>query len=310
MAYNAQSNKKKYTYVGPDGSIYTLDFSDDGNTYLIDNAGYKGKKYYVDGYIQYIQEYGTPPTHSQLEEYIGTTFGDKAWNNIITDYRSFLLQNNIAEDRLYLNQKNVNTDSENPATSTTPEIDDEDLDPRVVAEDSYYNKYYKDLFSLSPGTTGATMMNRYALAEQNAALSNMQLAEAQYQQAAMQQAETVKAITDSVKAERMARLRAGMSESQIANQDMQVMLNNMNQLNQQVGIMNQNQLAAQQQYNLAQDTAYQQYIQSATGLGSVSAAMAASDAGDAYQQALRYMQQTGTKNFQKAYEYVTKGGTS
>ena len=312
-------------YKGADGREYTLDFNKtaDGNTdlYLSDNALRRGTVEALDAYIQYFLQYGERPTKAALEDYMrgyDNGLGDREFELAADDFDRFLTANDISlfdyKDVVDAKKEDSDTggitDSENPATSTTLEIDDEDLDPRAVAEDSYYNKYYKDLFSLSPGTTGATMLNRYALAEQNAALSNMQLAEAQYQQAAMQQAETVKAITDSVRAERMARLRAGMSESQIANQDMQVMLNNMNQLNQQVGVMNQNQLAAQQQYNLAQDTAYQQYIQSATGLGSVSAAMSASDAGDAYQQALRYMQQTGTKNFQKAYEYVTKGGTS
>ena len=70
--------------------------------------------------------------------------------------------------------------------------------------------------------------------------------------------------------------------------------------------MNQNRLAAQQQYNLAQDTAYQQYINSATGLGSVNAAMAASDAGDAYMQTLKRMMATG-ETYKKANEYVIGG---
>ena len=144
----------------------------------------------------------------------------------------------------------------------------------------YMNEYYNDLYSLNPNTFGRNMLSNYTLAEQNAAISNMQLAEAQYQQAAMQQAEITKSIVDQVKSERMARLRAGMSESQIANQDMQIMLNNMNTLNQSMNTLNQNQLAAQQQYQLAQDTAYQQYINSLAGLGSTSAAMYAASAAD------------------------------
>ena len=72
--------------------------------------------------------------------------------------------------------------------------------------------------------------------------------------------------------------------------------------------MNANRLAAQQQYDLAQDTAYQQYLANATGLGSVGAAMAASDAGDAYMQTLKRMNATG-ESYKNANKYVT-GQTS
>lgn len=174
----------------------------------------------------------------------------------------------------------------------------------LSAQEAAYNSYYNDLYSLDQGTLGREMLDQLTEAEQRAAISNMQLAEAQYQQAAMQQAEVVKSITDSVKAERMARLRAGMSEAQIANQDMQVMLNNMNTLNQSMNTMEQNRLAAQQQYNLAQDAAYQQYLQQVTGIGQTSAAMAASDAGDAYMQTLKRMKATG-ESYKQANKPVT-----
>ena len=76
------------------------------------------------------------------------------------------------------------------------------------------------------------MYDRLTESYQNQAAVASTLAEAQYQQQAMQQAQVVKQITDQVRAERMARLKAGMSESQIANQDMQMMMTNVNALNQ------------------------------------------------------------------------------
>lgn len=166
------------------------------------------------------------------------------------------------------------------------------------------DKYWNDIYSLGNGTLGADMLNRLTTAEQNAALSNMQLADAQYQQASMQQAQVVKNITDQVRSERMAKLRAGMSESQIANQDMQVMLNNMNTMNQQMNTMNQNKLAAQQQYGLAQDTAYQQYLQNAQVMAQSGAALSAANAGDPSYQAQLYSQQTGVP-YATAYKIVT-----
>lgn len=178
--------------------------------------------------------------------------------------------------------------------------DEEDVNYIDKAGDVYWN----ELFSLDKGTLGADMLNRLTTAEQNAALSNMQLADAQFQQASMQQAAVVKDIVDQVKAERNAKLRAGMSEAQIANQDMQIMLNNMNTMNQQMNTMNQNRLAAQQQHGLAQDTAYQAYLQNAQGLAQSGAAYSAANAGDPYYQALRYSLQTG-KPLSKSYEFIT-----
>lgn len=178
--------------------------------------------------------------------------------------------------------------------------DEEGVDYNNKAMD----KYWEDLFSLDQGTLGTDMLNRLTTAEQNAALSNMQLADAQFQQASMQQAAVVKDIVDQVKAERNAKLRAGMSEAQIANQDMQIMLNNMNTMNQQMNTMNQNRLTAQQQYGLAQDTAYQSYLQNAQGLAQSGAAYSAANAGDPYYQAYLYSMKTGTP-FNTAYKTVT-----
>ena len=143
------------------------------------------------------------------------------------------------------------------------------------------NPYYTDTWSLQPGTTGYSIYNNLANVERNAALSNMQLADAQYQNAAMQQAATVKSITDQVRSERMAKLRAGMNEAQIANQDMQMMMSNINSMNDQMNAMNYSNLQAQQQYNLAQDTAYQEYLTQAQAMNQSGAAYYAAQAGDA-----------------------------
>lgn len=275
-------------YQGADGKSYTLNLGNiqsdvyegtDGSTvYSLGGDGYRTNNLFsqggehLDGAIQYLLEYGKMPTKEELEYYTGYKINDNAWNNIRYDLNVFTSQNNL----------DLNTYKQNANIS----------DPNQEA----FNEYYNDIYSLEEGTTGRQMLDNYTLAEQNAAMSNMQLAEAQYQQAAMQQAETVKSIADQVRAERMSRLRAGMSEADIANQDMQTMLNNMNTLNQQMGTMNQNRLAAQQQYNLAQDTAYQQYIESAVAIGNTEAAMYAASAGDP-----NYIAQQYAKNVNKLY---------
>lgn len=155
------------------------------------------------------------------------------------------------------------------------------------------NAYYNDIYSLEDGTTGKNIYDNLLQAEQDAALSNMQIADANFQQQAMQQAQTVKNITDQVRAERVARLRAGMSESQIANQDMATLMSNVNALNQQAADASAARLQAQQQYQNAQNTAYQAWLANANTMAQSGAAYAASDAGDIMQQALRYSQATG-----------------
>lgn len=155
------------------------------------------------------------------------------------------------------------------------------------------NKYYNDIYSLEEGTKGREFYDALVQAEQDAALSNMQLADANFQQQAMQQAQAVKNITDQVRAERVARLRAGMSESQIANQDMAMLMSNVNALNQQAADANAARLQAQQQYQNAQNTAFQAWLANANTMGQTGAAFGASGAGDIMEQALRYSQATG-----------------
>ncbi len=152
-----------------------------------------------------------------------------------------------------------------------------------------FNQYYQDVYSLDPGTSGAQMLSRLEQSYANQAQQAATMADVGFQQAALQQANTVKQITDQVRSERMARLRAGMSESQIANQDMQMLMTNVNTLNQNAQMLNDQRLQAQIGINTAQDQAYTDFLTQANQRGQVASAMAASDAGDAYQQTIRQM---------------------
>lgn len=275
---------KKYTTAS--GKTYTLDTggSDD---YKYNNLFRRGTGKQLDAYIQYYIKYGKEPSQYELNLITGQNVSDGAYRNLRRDFDTFLSKNDADIDSfrydIGVSQDNLNADAEQSA------------------QEAAFNEYYRDIYSTEVGTTGGDIYNRMVEAERNAARSNMTLADAQMQQAAMQQASTVKALTDQVKAERMAKLRAGMSEAQIANQDMQMMMTNINALNQQANEMNYAQLQAQQQYNLAQDTAYQQWLDNANVMGQTGAAYAASDAGDVYQQALRIQQRTGM-SFAKALE--------
>lgn len=243
--------------------------------------------------IELTNQTGRPLTKSEVL----ATVGDKNAKDQKYAYYLLMLDDNADKFGFDSTGDTYVAPTLKPGELTQEEQDTQD------AREAAYNSYWNELYSLQDGTLGSQMLDNFTTAEQNAAMSNMQLAEAQYQQAAMDQAAVVKSITDQVRAERMAKLRAGMNEAQIANQDMQLMINNMNTLNTQMNTMNQNRLAAQQQYNLAQDTAYQQYLETAAGLGQVGAAYAASDAGDVYMQTLKRMRQTG-ENFATAQTYI------
>lgn len=154
---------------------------------------------------------------------------------------------------------------------------------------SAFNEYYQDVYSLAPGSGGREMLNRLEQSYMNQAQQQATMADVGFQQAALQQANTVKQITDQVRSERMARLRAGMSESQIANQDMQMLMTNVNTLNQNAGMLNDQRLQAQIGMNTAQDQAYTDFLNQANARGQIATGMAASDAGDPYQQTIRQM---------------------
>jgi len=201
--------------------------------------------------------------------------------NELRDKLGPALKNSIDTGTLQIN--NAPASQTVSSSGLTPATTDEQ--GRVQA----LNQYYQDVYSLAPGTGGAEMLSRLEQSYANQAQQAATMADVQFQQAAMQQAQTVKAITDQVRSERMARLRSGMSESQIANQDMQMLMTNVNTLNQNAQMLNQARLEAQTGMNLAQDQAYQDYLAQANQRGQVASAMAASDAGDAYQQTIRQM---------------------
>jgi hypothetical protein len=224
--------------------------------------------------IQQIQQKGRPLTREEIIQFIQVDPGnvDK--------------QDNILRGQQQLINNNTELFGFNSESSRAL-----GLDP-AIGEDgkvSALNQYYEDLYSLEPGTGGAEMLSRLEQGAMNQAQQGATLADVNFQQAAMQQAQTVKAITDQVRSERMSRLRAGMSESQIANQDMQMLMTNVNTLNQNSQMLNQQRLEAQMGMNLAQDQAYQDYLAQSAQRGQVASAMAASDAGDAYQQTIRQM---------------------
>lgn len=123
----------------------------------------------------------------------------------------------------------------------------------------------------------------------------MQNAEISAQQSMIQQAQFKNDLVEQIKLDRMSKMRQGISPMQIAQENLQFMVGNMQQANQQMSGVTQSRLAATQQsemnpyqayLNSVNSQAYQANAQLATG-------MAATDASDLYMQAMKYARSQG-----------------
>jgi len=238
---------------------------------------------YAHAYIDYYVTNGRyPATQDEFRTWAGengypvTATTDVGWDelnyNLKNSFATELSSGGISMDGNVYNPREVTTGINVDASKTDA-----------------FNQYYQDVYSLDPGTAGANILGRLEESYLNQAQQAATIADVKFQQAALQQAQTVKQITDQVRGERMARLRAGMSEAQIANQDMQMMMANVNTLNQNAAMLNDQRLQAQVGINTAQDQAYADYLTQSNARGQVASAFAASDAGDPYQQTIKQM---------------------
>lgn len=154
-------------------------------------------------------------------------------------------------------------------------------DERTDREKSF-NSYWRDVHDFSSeGSTGYEYLSKLEEGHRQQAETDQWLADAVYQQQALQQGAIVKQITDQVRNERMARLRAGMSETQIANQDMQMMMANVNAVNEQMNQYAAGSLQSQAKAKNAQAMAFNDYLQWAAQGGQSAGAAYAAQVGDA-----------------------------
>lgn len=184
------------------------------------------------------------------------------------------------------------------------------VDTRTEREKAL-NDYWRDVNDYNvEGTTGYNVLNRLEEGHRQQAETDQWLADAVYQQQALRQGAIVKQIADQVRNERMARLRAGMSETQIANQDMQMMMANVNAVNDQMNQYAIGSMQAQAKAKNAQALAYNDYLQWAAQAGQSAGAAYAAQVGDANAAALGYLKNTGSNLYDDAYKTVTgqKGG--
>lgn len=155
-----------------------------------------------------------------------------------------------------------------------------ETDPLDIAKENHFNTYYNDLYSGKEGTLGYRILDNQTSLFQKEAENAGILADSSLQAQAMQQAQTIKQVTDSIRAERNAQLRAGMSESQLADRELQMLMGSVNQMNQQAQLANQDAMAARLAQNTAREQAFNEYITQTTALGQNAAANYAARASD------------------------------
>lgn len=278
---------RKLIINGQDGKTYTFDMShaksgtNDG--YKANNARYGATMHDVTEAFIGLMTDGRIPTAADLG------VNPKEYDVIMEDVRTMATRNGITLDENY----NI-ADGFDTSLHRTESEQEEYLEAN--AQEDAFNKHYTDLYSLEDGTGGKATYDRFEEAFKNRAMQEATLADAQYQQAAILQAEKVKQITDQVRAERMTRLRAGMSESQIANQDMQMLMANVGALNDQAQALNEGRLQAQLGYNTAQDQAYEAYLNQANQQAQVASSIYASQVADINYQAEQYLKRQGIFN--------------
>ena len=148
--------------------------------------------------------------------------------------------------------------------------------------------YYNDLYSREKGTLGRDILdNNISLYEKEAQNAGI-LADTSVQSQAMAQAQGIKQVTDSLRSERMAQLRAGMSESQLADRELSMLMSSVNQFSGQAQVANQDALTAQLGASTARENAFNDYIAQTTALGQNASANYASQVGDLIKQAQVY----------------------
>jgi hypothetical protein len=303
--YKVSGTEKNVVITTPTGQTYNL------NTDNVDTIFSRGtEKASVAAALYYLEYKKYPDADTLLPDWIRNVVNKadtNIWNNLGQIRKSNIVFGDITGYQSDTGRKRAE-DSIRLMIQQNPDLQQAISTSATQAVNQTVDPYFRDIYSLEEGTGGRAMYDELAAGfERQAGLAGV-AADVQFQQQALQQAQVVKQITDQVRAERMARLRAGMSESQIANQDMQQMMTNVNALNQNAAMLNQARIESQLGQMGARDQAYLTYLEQSNQRGQVGAATSAAEAGNAYLQAIRRMQQTG-ETFEQAYAKTTNTPT-
>lgn len=263
--------------------------------YKTNDAGIRGQVKHVEKAIQKFLETGVMPSADD----IGVGEG-KPYNNVIEDVRTWLLGNGINEIEYSANPNKflyskVGGERNPDAPEAPPEVSPEDsLNPYTAyLEEQRVRQERAELGLLNKQTRAGI---------QNSEIST--------QQAMIQQAQFKDQLVEQIKTDRLSKMRAGLTPMQIAQEDLQFMVGNMQSNNQNMQMMNQQRLTGIQQQAMNPYQAYINANAAATGgqgYGNVATGFAATDAGDLYQQALRIAQSQGRQTISQQDLLMAQG---
>jgi len=288
VQYDANGNKtgKEYRLNIAPGTAYFGNIP--GKTRSSLGDGYKTNNWFglakgntkqVQDLIQATMQSGKELTRAEYNAFAKenglNTIGEGAWNNVSHDLKVWLGNNGI--------------DLETYNFETGEAYTEEEL--AAMRPENEYNPYeaYLEEQRARQESAELGLLNETTRA-------NIQNAEISAQQAMIQQAQFKDQLVEQIKTDRLSKMRAGLTPMQIAQEDLQFMVGNMQGNNQNMQMVNQQRLAAQQQQAI---NPYQAYINAnaaitgGQGYGNVASGFAATDAGDLYQQALRIAKSKG-----------------
>lgn len=249
--------------------------------YESNNMFQAGQAKHVEEAIQFFLENGKMITLSEFKN--GTPSKQGFENNVLKDVRTWLSKNGI-DEATYTNEGSKVFES----TST----------PKETPFNPYTN--YLEQQRIGQENAERGLLNAQTdIAKQNADITA--------QQAMMQQSQFKDSLIEQIKADRLSKMRSGISPMQIAQENLQYTVGNMQNNQQQMQLANQGKLTAVQQEQL---NPYQAYINSQAavtggqGYGNTATGMAASDAGDIYQQMLRMRQANPNLTLEQALAMV------
>lgn len=275
-----------------------LTFTHNGIRYNID-TNVKGKhevamfKYYLDNKKMPTRE---EMKSDSFQEKYDVSYSDNPLDQLQTKNRKFDVEKIIS---VYNSEKNKQRLKEDNQHLETDELGFPTPEARPEVGEAPFNPYTQWLEQQRMTTEGQELG---LLNEQTRA--GQQNAEISAQQSMIQQAQLRDQIVEQIKLDRMSKMRQGITPMQIANESLQFTVGNIQANNQEMTGVNQARLAATQQQGL---NPYQAYLNSVNGVGyqtqgNVASGMAATDASDMYQQALKYAKSQG-RSYIKPEDY-------
>ena len=290
--YRHSDNKNYYVGTGPDGKPIEIKLATKDNTTPGDGLKHNnwagitaGSQKQFDKMLNHFLTTGNYPT----PEFLGIKETDKAWKNLKKDFDGVIEYNGIdVED--YQNQVYA-------ANPNNPEV----FNPNNVNN----TNAMENLFGFdTPGTVGNSLYDIYRQANQDQFNSSMQ--ESQYMEKDLNKmiGQERQSLIDSIREDRKKMLKTGLSQSAIANREIQGLLQGQNVATELgTGFLGERRNLMQMGNNIDSMAKTQALDSINSGIGNTYAGITAAQSGDMWEQILKYTK--GGYKQQSAYDRFT-----